>query len=142
VILVDASVAAKWMLPEPGMEAALELVTGPDLLFAPVLIRLEVLAAITRATRTGEASAEESRSRCQKWLGYLDDQTVTLIPEGALLEDAIELALAIRHPLQDCLYLAGAKQLAARLVTADPKLFERAKDHYKNVEMLAGCEVN
>jgi predicted nucleic acid-binding protein len=55
MIVVDANVAAKWYLPELGSEAALELMDGASPLFAPDLIRLEVLAAITRCVRTGEA---------------------------------------------------------------------------------------
>jgi predicted nucleic acid-binding protein len=140
VILVDASVAAKWLLPEPGSEAAIDLISGPDLLFAPALIRIEVLAAITRSTRMGEASGRESLARCEKWLHYLDDGAVSLVPDTALLADAVDLALSLKHPLQDCLYLAAAKNMKGRLVTADPTFAKRAKANYEHVEMLAGCE--
>lgn len=139
MILVDASVAAKWLLPEPGSEAALALMAGPDLLFAPSLIRMEVLGAITRRVRQGLASVEDSRDRCRKWLGYLDLGAITLTPEGAVLDEAVELAMAIQHPLADCLYLAAAKSLNAKLITADEPFFERAQDQGVPVEFLAGC---
>jgi predicted nucleic acid-binding protein len=142
VILVDASVAAKWLLPENGSEAALALVAGPDLLFAPSVIRLEVLGAITRRARKGQATKSESLDRCSKWLGYLDAGTISLVPEGAILNEAVELALGIKHPLHDCLYLAAARQLGAKLVTADRPFWERAKTNYADVELLAGCEAN
>ena len=49
MIVIDANVAAKWLLPEPGSEAAVALQEGPQQLFAPDLIRLEVAAAIAGA---------------------------------------------------------------------------------------------
>ena len=122
MIVVDANVAAKWYLPEAGTEAALELMEGPSRLFAPELIRLEVLASITRCVRTGEAEREETRKRCRDWEIHLGAGVVTLIPQEELLEAALELSLEIKHNLQDCLYLAAARRLDASLVTADRKV--------------------
>ena len=51
MIVIDASVAAKWYLPEKGSDAAVELQEGPDQLFAPDLIRMEVAGSITRRVR-------------------------------------------------------------------------------------------
>jgi predicted nucleic acid-binding protein len=141
MILIDASVAAKWLLPERDSDAALQLMGGPDLLFAPSLIRIEVLGAITRRARQGLATEDESRDRCRKWLHYLEIGAVTLTPEVEVLGDAIELALAIQHPLIDCVYVAAAKQLGAKLVTADRPLFERAQKSV-DVELLAASTEN
>lgn len=136
MILVDASVAAKWLLPEHGSEAALDLMAGPDLLFAPSLIRIEVLSAMLRRTIQGLATIDESRERCRKWLHYLDIEAISLTPEGSVVDAAITAALDLKHPLADCFYVAAAKQLGAKLVTADATLFERAKD-YVACELLA-----
>ena len=51
---------------------------------------------------------------------------------------AIERALKLAHPLQDCLYLALAEHERAVLVTADPKFQARARRAYASVELLAG----
>ena len=126
MIVVDANVAAKWYLPEPGTEAALELMKDSGRLFAPDLIRLEVLAAITRCVRTGEASLEETRTRCGSWLRHLEAGVVCLIPEAKLLGEAVSLSLKIKHNLQDCLYLAAVRQIDARLITADNPFRGRA----------------
>lgn len=141
MIVVDANVAVKWFLPEPGAEASLGLIAG-ETLFAPSLIRIEVASGITRCVRLGTATKEESLARCRKWYGYLDEQIVSIIPDTALLDEAILLSIAIKHALKDCLYLAAAKQLGARLVTADRTFAERAKPAYPEVEMLAGCETH
>jgi predicted nucleic acid-binding protein len=142
MIVVDASVAAKWLLPEAGSEAALQLVAGCDRLVAPALIRLEVLAAITRRVRKGLATPSESRERCAKWLGYLEAGTIAVVPEEAVLNQAVEAAITLKHTLQDCLYLATAQQLDARLITADRPFYERAKMNFPAIQLLVGCEAN
>jgi predicted nucleic acid-binding protein len=140
MIVVDANVAAKWYLPEAGSEGALEIMAGPHRLFAPDLIRIEVLGSLTRCVRTGEAAVEETRKRCSDWVRHLGAGAVALIPEAELLDDALTLALQIKHNLHDCLYLAAARRLDAALITADKKFRDRASVLDKRVSLLAGCE--
>jgi predicted nucleic acid-binding protein len=142
VIVLDANVAAKWYLPERGTEAAVELMTGPLRLFAPDLIRLEVLSAITRRVRVGEATSAEAAAQCQRWLDYLSEGGVVLIPEADVLANAVKLSMKVKHPLFDCLYLAAAHQLDAPILTADRPFFDRVKPFHKKISMLAGCENN
>jgi predicted nucleic acid-binding protein len=142
MIVLDANVAAKWYLPERGTEAAVELMTGPNQLFAPELIRLEVLSAITRRVRIGEATPAETKTQCQRWLHYLSEGGIVLLPETEVLPAALDLSAKLKHPLFDCLYLAAAQQLEAPILTADRPFFERAKPVYKKISMLAGCENN
>ncbi len=141
MILVDANVALKWFLPEPGAEAALALIAR-ETLFAPSLIRIEVLSGITRCTRLGTATKDESLARCQKWYEYLQEQVVSVIPDTALFDEAVKLSISIKHAFKDCLYLAAAQSMKGTLVTADRTFKERAKKAYRDVELLAGCEAN
>ncbi len=142
MIVVDANVAAKWYMPERGSEAALDLLTSTNPLVAPELIRLEVLAALTRRIRTGEATVKETEKRCLDWRRHLQAGAISLIPESDLLDDAVRLAMKIRHTLQDCLYLAAAKRLDAQLVTADEPFYTRAKPSFERISFLSGCERN
>jgi predicted nucleic acid-binding protein len=142
VIVIDANVAVKWYIPERGTEAALELMSGPSQLLGPELIRLEVLAAISRRVRNGESTTKEARSRCDNWFNHLREGAVSLIPEADVLQDALALSFTVRHALQDCLYLATAQRLDAPLVTADRRFCERAKSVYKAISLLPGCEDN
>jgi predicted nucleic acid-binding protein len=146
MIVLDANVAAKWLLPEKGTEAALALQEGPDQLFAPALIRLEVAGSITRRLRTEKAkdrlTPEDALGRCERWFRILDEATLSLIPESELLEQAVKLSIEIKHSLHDCMYLAAAKGLGARLITADRRFYDIASPAYGHVEMLAGCENN
>jgi len=144
MIIVDANVAAKWLLPEPGSEEAVALQEGPHQLAAPDLIRLEVAAAITRRVRAQEnpLPAKEVINRYQRWIRLLDQGIITLIPEDDLLSQAVDLAVHIKHPLQDCLYLAAAVVLDAELITADEPFLKRAVRHYQRVTLLPGCSRN
>ena len=143
IVVIDANVAVKWYLPERGTEAAIELAAGGNKLVCAELIRLEVVSAITRRVRTGEATAAESRARMRgAWLNNLADGVVSLVPEQALLHDAIDLSLRLKHPVLDCLYLAAARGLEAPLLTADRPFHDRARPFYKRTSLLAGCENN
>jgi predicted nucleic acid-binding protein len=137
VTVVDASVAVKWFLEERGSEAAQALLSGPDKLMAPALIRVEVAAAITRKVRLGEIETKEAEEACRLWIGALASGVPMLSPDEENIESAIELALQIRHPLQDCIYLALARRVDGMLVTADPKFAKKARSCYEKVECLA-----
>jgi predicted nucleic acid-binding protein len=140
MIVVDASVAAKWLLPEAGSDEAIALQEGPHQLIAPDLIRLEVAAAITRRVRAEKMPLppKEAVKRCQRWFHLLDQAIIGLIPESEVLAEAVDLAVQIKHPLQDCLYLAAAKSLNAELITADEPFHRRASRHYQRVTLLPG----
>lgn len=144
MIVLDASVAAKWLLPEPGSQEAVALQEGPEELFGPDLIRMEVAAAITRRVRDKKnpLPATEAVRRCANWFRLLDQATIDLLPESELLEEAIQLSVKLPHTLQDCLYLAAAMRLDAALITADRPFHDRVKPFYKKVFMLPGCEKN
>jgi predicted nucleic acid-binding protein len=144
MIVLDASVAAKWLLPEPGSQAALELQEGTEQLFAPDLIRLEVAAAITRRVRAEKDALAPSNavSRCATWLQLLDQAVISLIPEAELFQPAVALSVEIKQPLQDCLYLAAARKLDAPLITADEAFQNRAVRFYKKISLLPGCSSN
>jgi predicted nucleic acid-binding protein len=136
MIVVDASVAVKWLVPEHGSDAADRLLTTSQKLFAPDLIRVEVAAALTRRFRTGQAPEGEVREDCDRWPRLLAEGIVTLTPAEQDYPEAAALALQLKHPFQDCLYLALARRLQAPLVTADPKFIERAARFYPAVRAL------
>lgn len=137
--VIDASVAVKWFLPEPGEDAAQQVLAAGEELTAPSLIRVEVAAAILRKARFKEIEEQEAQMTTRLWFQALVDGVVTLVPDEADLPEAVRVALALKHPLQDCLYLAVAKRLGAPLITADQKFAAKASAAYPNVRLLAGC---
>ncbi|OJX68514.1 type II toxin-antitoxin system VapC family toxin [Magnetospirillum sp. 64-120] len=119
-LVVDASVAVKWVSESPGWQAAGELI-GRDTLMAPDLIWPECGNALWRYVGAGLMGAEQARQGLTT-IGCLFDRVV---PTGPLMEDALALACRLKHPVYDCVYLALARSLGSKLVTADRKLVAR-----------------
>jgi predicted nucleic acid-binding protein len=137
LIVVDASAAVKWFLPEAGSEEAERLLTGSRKLLAPDLIRIEVAGALVRRVRLGELTVEQARLLVAAWVRAITASAVTLVPAEDDMEQAVELALRLGHPLADCLYLALAMRLDVPLVTADRKFAARAVAVHPGAQDLA-----
>lgn len=119
--VVDASVAAKWLAPEPdsGMAEALlddELVV-PDLLFA------EVANILWKKQMRGEMD-DAAALVAARWLLQAPLEVHDSV---GLLVDALTLALKLQHPAYDCVYLALARRIDLPLVTADRRLQSRCQ---------------
>ena len=110
MIVVDASVAAKWVLFEPDHQKARGLLAGGDPLCAPALIRVEVAAAISRKLRLGDATRQQALASMATWERLLASGTLALTPDDLDLPEAFRFALEIGHPLQDCLYLRRRRE--------------------------------
>ncbi|HEX4198135.1 MAG TPA: type II toxin-antitoxin system VapC family toxin [Caulobacteraceae bacterium] len=114
-IVVDASVALKWVLDEPGREAADALID--EELVAPTLWLLEAANALWRRVRRGELSHGEATERL---LALADAPVVASDIEDDLFA-AADLANALGHPVYDCLYLAAAIREDTYVITADSR---------------------
>lgn len=136
MIVVDASVAVKWLFPEPGEALARRLLESGERLSAPGLIRVEVAAAIARKVRLNEIEPKEAEAAIRLWFRSLAEGLIALTPDEEDLEAAFRLAIELKHPLQDCLYLALAERLNAGLITADDLFFGRACQRHPRVRLL------
>jgi len=120
-VVIDASVALKWVLDEPGKEDADALLDGE--LIAPSLWLLEAANALWQRTRRGEISDEEAKERLTE---LFNAPVATTTIEDDLLA-AADLANVLGHPVYDCLYLAMAIRENTYVVTADRR-FHAAVD--------------
>jgi predicted nucleic acid-binding protein len=120
-IVVDASVAIKWFVPEPLSHEAERLLDSGDTLFAPDLLLLEFGNIIWKKVRLGELAREDGDAA----LAALRNGPVGLVATTPLVERALHLANEIEHPLYDCVYLAAAEAVAATVATADRRFFDR-----------------
>ena len=125
--VVDANVAVKWHVPEPGDSVAQSILLSDEVLLAPAVIRLEVLSTIVRCVRDDRSTAEEAGYRCEAWKSQLDEREIILCNDDELLADAISLGISLKHHLVDCLYLVACKRFDASLVTFDVELARKAK---------------
>ena len=134
-VVIDASVALKWVLDEPGKEAA-DALLDEDLI-APALWLLEAANALWRRTQRAEISAEEAKERLTEL--YNAPVTTTTIEHDLLA--AADLASVLGHPVYDCLYLAMAIRENTYVITADSR-FHAAIDRsptLKGVVRLLGA---
>ncbi|MEH1844079.1 MAG: type II toxin-antitoxin system VapC family toxin [Nostoc sp.] len=127
MIVVDASIAVKWFLNEPGSREALALFHQPYKLIAPALIRMEVLAAIAKRVRMAELAAEDATKQMERWHSTLAKRALFLVDDDQQYQQAAALSLQERHNFYDCVYLYLAKNLGVPLVTADQRLADLAK---------------
>jgi len=114
-VVIDASVALKWVLDEPGKEAADALLE--EELIAPSLWLLEAANALWRRTQRGEINDQEAKERLTEL--YNAPVTTTTIEDDLLA--AADLANVLGHPVSDCLYLAMAIRENTFVVTADSR---------------------
>lgn len=122
-VVVDASVALKWVVPEVLSEHADSLLAGDEELIAPDLLLVEAANALWKKRRRGELSASEAAT-C---LGTLMEAGVVTHPTGPLLARALVLAERLDHPVYDCSYVALAERERATLVTADERLLGKLR---------------
>ena len=123
MLVIDASVAVKFVTEEPGSDAAYEIVVGPDSLIAPDWVIAECANAIGKkvlGNQLSRAGAEASFAELPRFFARL-------FQSDRLLDAGFQLALDIDHAFYDCLYLALAIREGAPLVTADEGLVKAAR---------------
>lgn len=117
----DASIAVKWVLAESDSELAQQIVDHS--LIAPDLLLMECGNAIWLHVQLGEIEpAEVPRVRT-----ILRAMPVEIVASEGLVERALELALALQHPIYDCLCLALALDRGARVVSAARRFLAAAR---------------
>jgi predicted nucleic acid-binding protein len=130
-LVVDASVVAKWVLDEDGSDRAHTL-RNESSLIAPSQLVSEVGNALWKAVRRGDVASGDAIAVIRAVFRPFD----VLIPNQELLLRALELAVALDHPIYDCFYLALAERERAPLVSADKKLVAAAR-RAKGIEIRA-----
>jgi predicted nucleic acid-binding protein len=119
--VVDASVAIKWLVEEPGAEVAIRLLDHA--LAAPDLLGPECANILWKKVMRGQLSAGEAATMA----AALETADLSLHPTRHHLQAAVAAATALRHPAYDCVYLCLAEALAQPLVTADARLVEAVR---------------
>ena len=123
-MIVDASVAFKWLVEEADSDRAIWWIASGTPLMAPSLILAETGHALTKRVRRGELTAEGADVTFGRLPGLL-----TLIDDAPLLARAFGLSVALRHSFYDCVYLAAAEALGDGLLTADEVFAGKLADH-------------
>lgn len=129
-LIVDSSVAVKWVADEPGSDRARALYLS-DECWAPALIMAEVGNALWKKRRMNLVTFEQATAA----LRALPDR-IRLSDMTDLAPRAFALAADLDHAIYDCFYLALAERERVPLVCADGPLMAKAK-RVKGVEVRA-----
>jgi predicted nucleic acid-binding protein len=111
--VIDASVAAKWLAPEP--DSALAEALLDDDLIVPDLLYAEVGNILWKQQMRGEMEA----TTVQLGARWLLQVPLRVHDSASLLADTVALALQLQHPAYACFYLALARRVDMQLITAD-----------------------
>jgi predicted nucleic acid-binding protein len=120
VIVVDTSVAVKWLVEEEDSDRAASLL-GRQLV-APDFMMIECGNALWKRAQRGEIELAQALAG----LAGLE-QFVALMPSRSFALRALEIASELRHPIYDCVFMAVAERLGAPLVTADLRFHDRIR---------------
>ena len=139
-LVVDASIAVKWVVEEEGTSQALALRERARLI-APELLVAECANILWKKVQRDELSRDESLLAAQ----LLETAEIELLPTRSLLGPATRIAIELDHPAYDCLYLALAVEQDCRFVTADRRLLRKPGERHRNrfrsrVVALDQCE--
>jgi predicted nucleic acid-binding protein len=125
LVVVDASVAVKWFLPESGeglVSQALALLDAYDKqevrFVVPDLFYVETASAIWKAVRAGRVP----RAFGDQALVLLIQREFPTFPSLKLLDTAFQIAADRGRTVHDSLYVALAVQTKSQLITADERL--------------------
>jgi predicted nucleic acid-binding protein len=120
-LVIDANIAAKWYLPEFDSDVAEQLVELDAELHAPVFLETEFASIFWKHSVAQKTSIDVWR--------IARAQLKKVIPNwhaDELLHDhALDLAIAHKHHIYDCIYLALAIQIDGTVVTADKPFLAR-----------------
>lgn len=121
-MIVDASVALKWLIPEEGSGQALQLLARNDLR-APGLFDQEIAQVLTKKVRQRLLEASTALRLWQDIaLAPVERQPWESYGDGAF---ALSLRLGATFP--DCVYLAMAVACDDRMITADARFVRAAE---------------
>ena len=126
-LIADASVVCKLYFTDEGDAALADkaLFAPPrPALMAPELLLVEVGNSVFRRVRDGEMSRAEGDLAMRD----MQRRFPRLFPVAPLMDAAWNMAIAMRHPVSDCVYLALAVRRRGLLVTADQKFLARVKE--------------
>ena len=135
-LVVDASVAAKWLFVEPDTEKARAILqsaeSGELQLLAPELLLAEIANSLWKRTERGDLDSDSA-------LGLFDgfrkvEFRFCKIEE--LIGPALRIAFRHHHPVYDCLYVVLARREGCDLVTADERFYRAFAQDFPEVHLL------
>jgi predicted nucleic acid-binding protein len=117
-LVVDASVAVKWFVPEVHGAAAGRWLGPSNEFVAPDLIWPEFGNVMWKKARRGEITFDTAR----RLLADFQRFPINTVPSAPFIDTALAVAETLGRTVYDSLYLAVAMAIGGPLVTADRRL--------------------
>ncbi|MPY74586.1 MAG: PIN domain-containing protein [Alphaproteobacteria bacterium] len=126
-LVMDASIAIKWVVEEEGTPEALTLRQRAKLI-APDLLVAECANVLWKKVQRDELLKEEAFLAAR----LLQGADIELLPTRSLLEEAARIAIALDHSAYDCLYLALAVANDCSFVTSDERFLRKLRQNRRS----------
>lgn len=123
-VVVDATTAVRWFTRERESDAAVQFLDDEEWrLIAPELLRVEAANIWWKKVR----ACDMSPIRLHEAVGTLNQLGIEWVPNVEVLPKAARLAVRLRQPVHDCVYLATALDRGVPLAAGDRRLRQLAK---------------
>lgn len=125
-LVTDASVVAKWFLPEEHSEAAVLLLRETEPLIAPAHFDAEIANIFWKRVRMGHLQPEQALRTLAGLPGVVDSS----FGLPGLVRPAFDFAVRFDRTIYDSLYVALAVQEGCQFVTADRRSYNGLRDAF------------
>ena len=119
-LVIDASIAVKWVVEEHGTPEALALRQKAKLI-APELLVAECANILWKKVKREELLKQEALLAAR----LLQGAEIELLPTRSLFEAVTRMSIEINHPAYDCSSLALAVEKKCQLVSSDERLVRK-----------------
>jgi predicted nucleic acid-binding protein len=121
-LVIDASVAIKWVVTESGSNHAVRLLKASPLA-APDLLMAECANILWKKAQRKELTSDEALMAAR----LLQRADIEIHPTRHLMEAATSIAIELDHPAYDCIYLSLALTNNWQFVTADERFLKKLR---------------
>jgi predicted nucleic acid-binding protein len=134
VVVLDASVAVRWVVDEAGSGEAAALLEQDIAWITPRLLLTEVASALRRKVADQALAPAAAGQSLDALLQAVADGVIRLVDDERVIAPALLLAMSLQHKVPDCVYLALAEREGAGIATADDRLARLARS--RGVDVL------
>ncbi len=136
MIVVDTSVAIKWVVAEDRRAEAREVLASGFLLEAPDLLMLEAASALRKKVRARQIGIDQMNAGIE-----LIRESVGFQTTRVFFDEAMALSAELDHSIYDCCFLACAQSNGALLVTDDVAFAKKCHAGQYGVHVLELAKV-
>ncbi len=126
-VVLDASVAVRWVVEEEGSDEAAALLEQEVAWLTPRLLLTEVASALRRKVADAALAPAVAGQSLDTLLQAVADGVIRLADDEQIVAQALLLAVSLQHKVPDCVYLALAEREGASIATADDRLARLAR---------------